>query len=99
MKMSALKEHTECQDQRVAVNLTQNQTTMASHVAKVKDKDNETLCSQLKMMFHIAKSETSGQQDRGMIELLKAVKAPDFLTHDRTVTQSMTWKYHWSMIS
>lgn len=45
MKMSTLTEHTQHQDYRVAIKLTQHQTAMASHVDKIKDKVNGTLCS------------------------------------------------------
>ncbi|XP_033977285.1 zinc finger protein 862-like [Trematomus bernacchii] len=55
---------------------------MKGHCERANEASNMKLCSQLKVVFHMAKNDIAGNQYAGLTELLREVKAPDFVTGD-----------------
>ena len=80
MRFSSLTEHSQCNDHISAANLKQLQMAMKGQCEKATDSSKKKLCSQMKVVFHMAKHDIPGHQYVGMTELLRAVQAPDFTT-------------------
>ncbi|KAJ8367403.1 hypothetical protein AAFF_G00318060 [Aldrovandia affinis] len=53
---------------------------MKGHCEKANETSNKKLCSQLQVVFHMAKNDIACHQYVGLTDLLRAVKAPDFVS-------------------
>ncbi|KAJ8380182.1 hypothetical protein SKAU_G00009600 [Synaphobranchus kaupii] len=53
---------------------------MKGHCEKANETSNKKLCSQLQVVFHMAKNDIACHQYVGLTDLLRAVKAPDLVT-------------------
>ncbi|XP_061573635.1 zinc finger protein 862-like isoform X1 [Cololabis saira] len=83
MRMSSLVEHSRCNDHVSAVTLSAQRAAMEGHCERAKETSNKKLCSQLKVVFYMAKKDIACHQYEGLTELLGAVpEAPDFVTGD-----------------
>lgn len=80
MRISALIVHSQCSDHVLSVNLMPHQTAMKGHCEKANETFNKKLCSQLQVVFHKAKNDIVCHRYVGLTDLLRAVKAPDFVT-------------------
>uniref|UniRef100_A0A9J8ACM9 C17orf113 probable zinc finger domain-containing protein n=1 Tax=Cyprinus carpio carpio TaxID=630221 RepID=A0A9J8ACM9_CYPCA len=82
LRMSALIEHSQSNDHVAAHNLTPQQVAMKGHCDKATETSKKKLCSQLKIVFHMAKHDLPSNHFVAQTELLQALEAPDFVTTD-----------------
>ncbi|CAM4347987.1 unnamed protein product [Leuciscus chuanchicus] len=69
-------------DHVAALNLTPQQVAMKGHCDKATETSKKKLCSQLKIVFHMAKHDLPSNHFVAQTELLQALEAPDFVTTD-----------------
>ncbi|CAL8315430.1 unnamed protein product [Arctogadus glacialis] len=55
---------------------------MKGQCEKATDSSKKKICSQIKVVFHLAKHDIPGHQYVEMKEILRAVQAPDFTTSE-----------------
>lgn len=76
MRNSSLVDHI------VVVGLLSQQKPMEAHCEKAVEKIKKKLCSQLQVVFYMAKNDVACHQYEGLTQLLGVVKAPDFVMPD-----------------
>ncbi|KAF3856937.1 hypothetical protein F7725_017660, partial [Dissostichus mawsoni] len=81
-RTSALIEHSQSNEHILSVNTIPQQTAMKGHCERANESSNMKQYSQLKVVFQMAKNDIAGNQYAGLTELLREVKAPDFVTGD-----------------
>ncbi|XP_063050080.1 uncharacterized protein C17orf113-like [Engraulis encrasicolus] len=78
LKKSALVEHSESSDHKSAMALTPQQSAMKHHCELATKSRRDSLVAQMKVVYHMAKSDIPTHQFRGLTELLQSLEAPDF---------------------
>ncbi|KAM3875379.1 uncharacterized protein C17orf113-like [Diretmus argenteus] len=82
MQKSALNEHSGSTDHTTACSLNKQQLAIKGHTEKAKEISSNKLESQLVVVFDMAKRMIPCHQFVGQTELLRALKAPDFISTD-----------------